>query len=170
MAKISGILCQMITGNVEGAGTDGDIYLGLGGREFHLDSSANDFQRGSYREYLLGEPPIEPSPPPPPQVHVNNSDKNDPRVGFPLDTDNLTRTPVYIRFEPENSNDQWNLNFAAVLVYDEQFVVGYTPPAGFDSLWFGHSSGKILYLTFEHRTGGVKLLDEVRKLAAGKSS
>ena len=34
MAKITGILCQIITGDVSGAGTDGRVYLGLGGREF----------------------------------------------------------------------------------------------------------------------------------------
>ncbi len=27
MAKITGILCQIITGNVAGAGTDGSVYL-----------------------------------------------------------------------------------------------------------------------------------------------
>ena len=30
MSRISGILCQIITGNVGGAGTDGRVYLGLG--------------------------------------------------------------------------------------------------------------------------------------------
>jgi hypothetical protein len=157
----------MITGNVEDAGTDGTIYLGLGGREFHLDSTADDFQRGSYREYILGAPPIGPSTPPPPRVNVLDGDKNDPRKGYPLDTNNLSRSPVYIRFEPEPSNpDHWNLNFAAVLVYDTKFVIGYTPQGGFDNLWLGHKSGKILYLTDEHTTGGdVKLLATVQKLA-----
>jgi hypothetical protein len=168
MAKITGILCQMITGHVEDAGTDGDIYLGLGGREFHLDSTADDFERSSYREYIMGAPPIPPSTTPPPRVQVLNQDKNDPRKGYPLDTNNLSRTPVYIRFEPQPSApDHWNLNFAAVLVYDTKFVIGYTPPPFFDNLWFGHQSGNILYLTNEHTTGGdAKLLATVRKLAA----
>ena len=29
MAKITGILCQIITGDVSSAGTDGRVYLGL---------------------------------------------------------------------------------------------------------------------------------------------
>ena len=32
MAKITGILCQIVTGDVNSAGTDGRVYLGLGGR------------------------------------------------------------------------------------------------------------------------------------------
>ena len=37
MAKITGILCQIVTGDVSGAGTDGRVYLGLGGREFCMN-------------------------------------------------------------------------------------------------------------------------------------
>jgi len=166
MARISSVLCEIITSDFAGADTDGDIYLGIGGREFHLDSTRDDFERGSYRDYILGAPPIELGPPPPDHVQVNYKDKNNPRLDFPLDTDNLSRTPVYIRFEPEDSEDNWNINFAAVLVYTTQFVVGYTPPAGFDNLWLGHPSGKILYLTFEHRTEGVVRGEVNRKLAA----
>jgi hypothetical protein len=166
MAKITGILCQMITSEFDGSSTDGNIYLGVGGREFHLDSTDDDFQAGSYREYILGDPPIELTPPPPRQVHVKNKNDNDPRKGFKLDTSNLSRSPVYIRFEPESSGDHWNLNFASVLVYDTKFFIGYTPPAGFDNLWLGNRSGKIMYLTLEHTTGGVKVLSIARELAA----
>jgi hypothetical protein len=146
MAKITGILCQIITGNVSGAGTDGSVYLGLGGREFRLDSSADDYERGSWREYILGLGPLEPDLPPP-QIRVNNRDKNDPRLGFPLDTENLGRTPVYIRFEPESSGDNWNVHAAAALVYAPNFVVGYVLPFDFDNLWMGQAMGKVLYLT-----------------------
>lgn len=62
MAQVTGILCQVITGNVDGAGTDGRVYLGLGAREFRMDSSADDYERGSWREYLIGHPPVEPDP------------------------------------------------------------------------------------------------------------
>jgi hypothetical protein len=59
----------------------------------------------------MGRGPVEPNLPPP-QTHVQNADKNDPRVLLPLDTANLGRTPMYIRFEPEGSNDNWNLRWA----------------------------------------------------------
>lgn len=105
MAQITGVLCQIITGNISGAGTGGDIFLGLCGREFVLDSTANDFERRSWREYILGRGPVEPDLPAP-QIHVRNPELNDPRsAGFPLDSANLDRSPVYIRFEPEGSDD-----------------------------------------------------------------
>jgi hypothetical protein len=167
MASITGILCQVITGNVNGAGTDGTIYLGIGGREFHLDSTQDDFERGSWREYILGRAPLEPNLPPP-QIRVNDKDRNDPRVGFALDTENLNRAPVYIRFEPEGSGDNWNLSFAAALVYtgEGQFVTAYAPPRGFDNLWLGHAMGKILYLTNVDEGGDQTILDRGRKVAA----
>ena len=163
MAQVSGVLCQISTGRLTGAGTDGSVYLGLGGREFHLDSTADDYERGSLREYILGAPPI---PFVSPQIRVNNKDKNDPRKDFPLDTIDVDRAPVYIRFEPEDDDDNWNLRFAAVLVYTDQFAIAYTPPQRFDNLWLGHGTGKILYLTFEWRTDGITVLKAGRKLAA----
>jgi hypothetical protein len=162
--QITGILCQIITGNVGGAGTDGRVYLGLGGREFRLDSSADDYERGSWREYILGVGPVEPNLPPP-QVRVQNKDKNDQRLEFPLDTVNLGRSPVYIRFEPESSGDYWNLHAAAALVYAGQFVVGYTPPVDFDNLWMGQAMGKVLYLTQEWRGVGQMIRHLGRKQA-----
>jgi hypothetical protein len=166
MANVTGILCQVITGNVSGAGTDGSVYLGLGGREFRMDSTKDDFERGSWREYIMGAAPHEPNLPPP-QIRVNNPDKNDPRQGFPLDSANLTRTPVYIRFEPENSDDNWNLKFAAALVYGEgTFFVAYLVPQVFDNLWLGTGSGKVVYLIEEFREGEQTVLDRGRRLAA----
>ena len=66
---------------------------------------------------------------------------------FPLDTVNLTKSPVYIRFEPSGDSPNWNLAFAAALVYDPNFVVGFTPPVAFRSLWLGNPMGKVLFLT-----------------------
>jgi hypothetical protein len=169
MSKITGILCQIITGNVNNAGTDGSVYLGLGGREFRLDSAADDYERGSWREYILGRAPLEPNLPPP-QIRVQNREFNDPRVGFPLDTVNLARNPVYIRFEPHGDSPNWNLRSAVVLVYigESQFVVAYLPTRDFDNLWLGDPMGKILYLT-DTVSGGVQtILDEQAILDVGR--
>lgn len=166
MAKITGILCQVVTGNINGAGTDGRVFLGIGGREFRLDSSADDFERGSLREYIMGRGPVE--PPPPPQIRVRNFDQNDPRVGFPLDTENLSKSPVYIRFEPESSGDNWNVSFAAALVYrnEGQFSVAFLVPPDFDNLWMGKGFGEALHLTDTFSTGDLALLDRGRDVAA----
>ena len=167
MAAITGILCQVLTGNFNGAGTDGRVYLGLGGREFRLDSTADDFERGSIREYILGLGPVEPNLPPP-QIRVNNAERNDPRVGFPLDTVNLSRSPIYLRFEPEGSNDNWNVSFAAALVFrgTGQFVSAHFVPEEFDNLWMGAVFGKALFLTNEFSVEPQSILDKGRALAA----
>jgi hypothetical protein len=112
MTQITGVLCQMITSKSSGAGADGDVFLGLCGREFVLDSKYDDFESGSWKEYILGAgPPADPNSPPPPipNIPVLNPELNDPRSsGFPLDSVNLNRSPVYIRFEPKGSDDNWN--------------------------------------------------------------
>lgn len=162
MAQISGVLCQVVTGRLSGAGTDGTVYLGLGGREFHMDSTDDDYEAGSLREYIMGVPPIPFVSPP--MKRVNNKDLNDPRKGYPLDTIDIDRAPVYIRFEPRGDDDNWNLRFVAVLVYTDQFAIAYTPPQRFDNLWLGHRSGKILYLTSEWRTDAATVLKLGRKL------
>lgn len=148
MSAITGILVQLITGNVDSAGTDGRVYLGLGGREFRLDSKADDFERGSWREYVLGRGPKEPQLPSP-QVRVEWPDFNDPRVGYALDTVDLPKSPVYLRFEPEGDSPNWNLSsvFALVYIGESQFYMYFTTPRTFDNLWMGDPMGKIVYLT-----------------------
>jgi hypothetical protein len=166
MAEVTGVLCQIITGNVDGAGTDGRVYLGLGGREFRLDSSEDDYERSSWREYILGRGPVEPNLPPP-QIRVLNPNRNDPRKGYVLDTAMLSRAPVYVRFEPEGSGPDWNLRSAIVLVYtgEGQFVVAYFAAAGFDNLWLGDGYGKILYLIQDWWRDERTLLEAGRRLA-----
>jgi hypothetical protein len=169
MGLVSGILCQILTSDIEDAGSDGTVYLGLGGREFHLDSEDDDFERGSAGEYFIGKLPIPgPNKFPIQQRQVLDGAKNDPRNGFPFHTDDLAITPVYIRFEPENfrTDDHWNLQFAAVFVYDTKFSVGYVTSRKFDYLWLGHKTGKILYLTNEFRDSEEDVLAQGRKLAA----
>ena len=55
MPNLTKIDVNIATGDRGGAGTDGSVYLGIGGREFHCDTSANDFERGSSRTYTFGE-------------------------------------------------------------------------------------------------------------------
>lgn len=146
MAAITGILAQIITGDIDNAGTDGRVYLGLGGREFRMDSKEDDYERGSWREYIMGAGPLEPNLPPP-QIRVEWPEFNDPRKLFVLDTAHLADTPVYLRFEPEGDSPNWNLAFAAVLVYAGEYYGAYTVPHGFDNLWFGDPMGKVLRLS-----------------------
>src|SRR3954470_7629539 len=102
MAAITRIEANVRTGNRAGAGTDGNIFLGIGGREFVLDSSADDFEQNSNRTYVLGVSV-------PGETTVTNAAHNDPRTDYVLDSTFLERFPVYIRFEPEGSNPDWDL-------------------------------------------------------------
>jgi hypothetical protein len=146
MALITSILCWIVTGDEARGGTDGDVYLGLGGREFHLDSGADDYERGSSRTYLMGvDHPDLPS-----HTFIHNAFRNDPTNDFLLLTENLGRSPVYIRFKPKSSQDEWNIAAVAAWVYNKgEFMVGYSPAPGrvFDNLWMGDATGNMLYLT-----------------------
>src|SRR5436190_5823803 len=80
---------QIITGNRDGAGTDGDVYIGLCGREFYIDSSrssTDDFERGSDRTYTFGD-----------GSNVRFHDDNDPRSPYPINVEDIDLTPAYIR-------------------------------------------------------------------------
>ncbi len=55
MSDIQKIEVRIVTGNRRNAGTDQQVFLVVGQHEFELDSSANDFERGSDRTYTLGE-------------------------------------------------------------------------------------------------------------------
>jgi hypothetical protein len=129
MAPINTISVQIVTSNLENAGTDGDVYLGICGREFYLDSGANDFERGSNRIYILGE-----------GSNIENRDANNPRKPQ-LNTDHLGNFPVYIRFDPQGNSPDWNLSFVSVEVGGANF--GVNLPGG---LWLGRKSGKFCYL------------------------
>ncbi len=82
MVAITRIAANIKTGDRDFAGTDGEVYLGIGGREFHLDSAANDFEQKSARTYMLGESL-------PSDTTVNNAAHNDPRVDYVLTSEFL---------------------------------------------------------------------------------
>lgn len=90
-----------------GASTDGWVYLGIGGREFLLDTDANDFQAGLER-FVFGE-----------ESNVKNADRNDPRTGWPISLEECLRHPPYIRFQGNDREDDLGLRDAAVLVYTD---------------------------------------------------
>jgi hypothetical protein len=108
MTKINTIKVNIETGDLSGAGTDGDVYVGVAGREFFLDTTRDDFERGSSRQYVLGS-----------GSNVNNAGVNDPRKQNLL-VEAVDFFPVYIRFQPESRGDNWQLQ-RAVLTLNEDF-------------------------------------------------
>ena len=102
LTRITSIEFQLNTGNLSGAGTDGDVYLGVCGREFYVDTTEDDFERGSSRKYIFGD-----------GANVNNLNDNDPR-DHSLHIENVDNFPVYVRFEPRSRSDNWHLQRAEV--------------------------------------------------------
>ena len=83
MGDIERVEVRIVTGDRARAGTGERVVLGLGGQEFELDSSANDFQRGSDRTYILGE-----------NANISDARHNNPRR---LTRAEVESSPVYLR-------------------------------------------------------------------------
>jgi hypothetical protein len=96
------------TANVNGAGTDCPVYLGIGGREFNLDRpNIDDRERKSDDTYRLGT-----------NSNVIIPGDNDPREGMPLAVEDLPRFPIYIRMSDDctGSGGHWKVDSAEVKV------------------------------------------------------
>lgn len=127
------------TDNANNADTDGTVFLGIGGREFCCDSSADDRERGSTQTYVFGE-----------GANVTRAPANDPRNPS-LDAASIDRLPVYLRFE--SGDDHWAVRRAQLTVNDAAWP-GYELLIGDNEapLWLGPHSGKIVHLT-KHNDG-----------------
>ena len=146
MPQINSIHLHIQTGNLSGAGTDGDVYLGLCGREFFIDTTRDDFERDSAREYILGD-----------GANINNAAVNDPRKQL-LFTENVGNFPVYIRFQPRSRTDNWQLQRADVrfngslhIDWDTVNFVTNDPAQG---IWLGTRSGLAVHLV-DHSHGPI---------------
>ncbi len=133
MTAIETITLQIQTADKDGAGTDGDVYLGVCGREFRTDTSADDYERDSSREYVFGD-----------GANINNASVNDPRVPQ-LHLENADRFPVYIRFQPTSRTDNWKLLRAEVSFngaffprWDTGDLIPFDERGG---IWLGTRSG-----------------------------
>ena len=136
MAQIESIHVNIETGDESGAGTDGSIYVGVCGREFHLDTSADDFEHGSSHEYVLGA-----------GSDVVNPAVNDPRKQS-LQTEDVESFPIYVRFEPNNSGDNWNLARAEMSLNNDFFPRWVTESfiSEAEGIWLGQRSGNVVHL------------------------
>jgi hypothetical protein len=136
MTRIRSIHVHVNTGNLSGAGTDGDVYLGIAGREFYVDSTADDFERGSARTYIFGE-----------GANVINPPPNDPREHV-LHIESVDRFPVYLRFQPRSRSDNWHIQRAQVSFNDAFFPrwdsAAIVPIRS--GIWLGVRSGLVLHI------------------------
>jgi hypothetical protein len=165
MVLVNTIFLKLNTRPVNNAGTDGRVYLGIGGREFYVDTDTDfdedhdDFEAGSIRTYVFGEiPDFHQTPLDEFQWAPANYPKdNDPRQPYPLDTDVMDKFPVYIRFEPAGSSPDWCLDFVQVRVNpvgdattgteDKRYEALRTTTEADIYLWLGQHIGKYLALS-----------------------
>lgn len=134
MAAIKRIELRIITGDRADAGTDGNVLLGLAGREFNVDSSGvDDFERASDRRYIFGE-----------GSNVLRPAQNDPRSPWQLDTDDIGRCPRYIRFELGSGGD-WNVELLELFIPTPSGGVNLRRLAGGNHLWLGAGQSKFIW-------------------------
>ncbi|MFI2238656.1 hypothetical protein [Streptomyces chrestomyceticus] len=140
MPDITRIDVRLLTANAEGAGTHGWVFLDIAGREFHIDSTRNDFEAGDDYTYTFGT-----------DANVLEPTRNDPRYPL-LTTDDLDRYPVRLRFEPNDNNDDWALDRVVVHVnpnsdsaarFDNPVLIGTGENK---RIWLGRRFGKAVRL------------------------
>lgn len=131
------ITVDITTSFAKGAGTEGQVFLGLGGREFRLDiDSYEDFDRGEEVTYEMGE-----------NANVNLPERNDPRQGFPIHLEDVLSRAVYLRLVPDDKSDDWNLANVRVRVQAGDEDVRFSALDGpQDNIWLGPQSGNWVHL------------------------
>ena len=149
MPQINSIQLHLQTGRLSGSGTDGDVYLGVCGREFSIDTNKDDFESGDGRTYVLGE-----------NTNVRNAEVNDPREQR-LFTENVAKYPVYIRFQPKSRGDNWQLQRADVRFNDSLHIdwdtVNFVPNDPEGGIWLGVRSGLFVFLEdVSHESPGLE--------------
>ncbi|MFD7300204.1 hypothetical protein ACFV83_04625 [Streptomyces pharetrae] len=145
---ITRIEVRVQTGASDTAGTDGWVYLGIGGREFQLDTPADDFRRPdpptNVDTFILGD-----------GANVNNAGDNDPRSPQ-LRVADLDRYSAYLSFEPADDNDNWEIDWVNVTLtaagggvtrfYDYHSPVVTDGSGPKRTLWLGTYAGTQLSL------------------------
>jgi hypothetical protein len=146
MTAITRIELRIKTVNQQGAGTDADIYLGLAGREFHVDSpdpAVEDFEPFSPltdHTYIFDDGT---------DANVADPKNNDPTAPWQIDSDDIDRCPTYIRLEEskEHANVTWNVEFVRVVAKDKSGHSSFHAErlGGGANLWMG--AGKKISLS-----------------------
>jgi hypothetical protein len=140
MPRINTITLNITTGTggpAGTAGTRGDVYLGVCGREFYADTSITeneDFVAGSTTEFVFGD-----------GANVGNPGINDPRQ-HSLFTEDVKHFPTYIRFQPRSPEDQW-LMVRALMSFNNTINPTWDTASWLGrSIWLGNTSGLYVHL------------------------
>ena len=135
MANITRIDLEIKTGNRTGAGTDGFVYLGIGGREFRVDRpNINDLEKNTTEIFVFS-----------PNGTVVNPTLNDPTSPYKLKTEDLDKFPRYIRFRGAGDDDNWNIEQLKVTVNPGASEKVYEALGGSNNVWLGARNGEFFY-------------------------
>jgi hypothetical protein len=164
MADVQSIIPAVWTSKDTDSGTDGAVFLGIGGREFRLDSKYNTLNPGDAFAGTVGL-----------DSQVKNPSLNDPRTPYVLRSQDLGYFPTYLRLE---GDDHWKIAFALVLVRSGpdaanlQFTNWFSSHVGsvngHGGLWLGPRAGKCLFLRQSSKTIVIKQLKAAKLLDAAK--
>jgi len=118
-------------------GTDGRVFIGAGGREFCLDRPGrNDFTRNTTSHFVLGG-----------DNNVDNvvePERNDPNKLDPIDTADLDKFPMYIRYD---RGGVWRIEDVLVQVNPGAGQLNFGALRnGTDHIFLGDTSGAMLFL------------------------
>jgi hypothetical protein len=150
VVTIQKIVFRIRTADIEDAGTDGEVYVGFCGREFHIGTSYEDFERGAERSYSAGMN-AETG-----EVNVSNPTLNNPSALPPLDSEDIRLYPVYVRFEPVGRYDHWSLQYISVTAADVKYEALEPEDDAAIYTTLGYKSGKCLYLHPELNRRGTR--------------
>jgi hypothetical protein len=157
MTHVDKIVVDILTRNVTNAGTNGEVYLGYGGREFRLNQPGDQFKKGDSDHFVIGvgsnteKPDINDLP-----IAAATNDKS-PKINETIVTTAFNPFPVYIRLDPKDDKDNdWNLETARVSAV-AGFGSGTGPTKTYTfpkpgavhlegTIWLGRESGLILFL------------------------
>ena len=157
MPPITRIKVRLKTLDVHGSGSDSLVYLGIGGREFRLESKGvDDYERATERTYVLRTPPLSEFDPANlglglGERPVRYPTHNDPSKDYPLDSDLLGSFPVYLRYQPRivggiEDPDTWVLGESEISVLvGDQVVRTYKGLPENTGLWLGLKYGLYYY-------------------------
>jgi hypothetical protein len=136
---ITKIEIDVETGAIERAGTNGRVYLGICGREFRLDKLGDQFRVGILDNFIIGT-----------GSNIKNPNVNDiinSSNSYEIDTNTLNIFPKYIRFEPQDNDDNWNVSRVELRVTDDTNIVHkFNALDGNGNIWLGKESGLFLGL------------------------
>jgi hypothetical protein len=156
MTHVDKITVDVKTRDATNAGTNGEVYLGLGGREFRLDQPGDQFKKGDNNHFVIGV-----------GSNVENKSINDLPLIPPangnspeINDDIVTGTnpfPVYVRLDPKDDHDNdWNVESVRVSAFAGGGGGGGTPrtfvfpkASGIHTegaIWLGRNSGLTLFL------------------------